>query len=429
MVNPDISLPLLTAKNNSNSTQYSQIIYGIFVLLLAFFIYNIIHIKQDKKECTKFIEKINTLHGLVHIFILCTYLVSVIIIATLILTIDNKENLGNFIHTTIVTVYCSFLKLLQSSSVTYIILCIIIIVTILIMLSDIINPCSVLDCLDSDVSDDDSVTVSDDDSVVSDDDSAVLSDDTIISDDDDAPVVDSLGYFFAIHNVASADDPSFQPNLIHFSQFGVSTDEILRSQLITDLGALGKEVIFIMKDIDKRIGNDENRNSITFADVYDTDPKYYQLSDWSISLRLIDDSITQLDKNKGEIIGSKGIEGWQWEFNKPLIQDGIITNDGINNGGLTITSPSIDLTYATFGELPSSTNANLVSWTIGERLDFLSRSNFYMLFEHNFYLNYSKDGQSSTLNFKQRSIKPASINGSVSVMNVNIDDDHGNFFD
>lgn len=223
----------------------------------------------------------------------------------------------------------------------------------------------------------------------------------------------SVADFFDYHSLPDANG-QLQNEAI-FEQNGIDTS-VSRSELAYNLGALGSSVSFSLNNVDKRVTADVNRNYTTFADVYGNNPSNFTITYWQTRLKLCGDNPTISTGNTNTtLIGSPGVNGWQWQWASSTPNINSITYSSEN--GLTIVSPFvINLNTATY----DGSGNSMIEWTNSERLDFLGRSNFYMFFEHTFGLQvqHTRTLEKIFLNIHTKNIQMSGIGGQSTTINI-----------
>lgn len=219
----------------------------------------------------------------------------------------------------------------------------------------------------------------------------------------------NIADFFSYHSIP--DKNAETPNETIFVTNDISGSnmegQIRRSQLVENLGAISynstngnSNVVFTMNNIQKRIRENAAYNHTTFGDVYGTSNTRFTVSGWSTELTLID--TIQIDSDTENlfdlsgalsssvftddiIIGKSTLStGYHWRWNSFSDSDASVAG---NSNNLQIVSPAIDLSSASLSE-----------WSLAERLDFLSRTNFAMFFNHRFTLTYANSRGSQSAN-------------------------------
>ena len=211
---------------------------------------------------------------------------------------------------------------------------------------------------------------------------------TIISENIQQKYV-SIADYFQYHSNPDVNGVRQNENI-----FGCNglTKDVARSELVNNLGAMGTSISFYLNNIDKRINTETNHTS--FADVYGSNPSNFSITYWQIRLKLCEDlPVIGSNGEQSTVIGNTDVNGWQWQWNNGTPNLNHITYS--NEEGLTIMSPFyINLSTATF----DGSGNSLIEWTTGDKLNLLSRSNFYMIFEHTFGLEVSYNRNSKQIN-------------------------------
>lgn len=218
----------------------------------------------------------------------------------------------------------------------------------------------------------------------------------------------NISNYFNYHTTLDKNNKT--PNTTIFSTDDISNSDLLgqirRSNLIYNLGAisysserLDSNIVFKMGNIQDRIT--EESNEITFSDVYGSDSSRFQVDNWITELTLIDNDFTDNNGDTDYLYNTDGqlsstiknlsigksidVDGYHWKWSGLT---GYVIND--DNSGLTILSPNIDLSGASFS-----------SWSGSDQLNLFARTNFIMLFNHKFRLSYTNQSRSFLPNHRK----------------------------